>query len=101
MPSPFPGMDPWLEGPGVFPDLHNAFITALRAELNRQMPAPFYAAIATRIYMEESERLTEPDLNLLSPLNGAPAFGEGGGAAVASFSRAAVFEIPAPPWPDE
>ena len=25
MASPFPGMDPWLEDPGVFPDFHDSF----------------------------------------------------------------------------
>jgi Protein of unknown function (DUF4058) len=99
MPSPFPGMDPWLESPGVFPDLHNAFITFLRGELNRRLPAPFFAAIATRIYMEESERRTEPDVNLLSPANGVP-IGVGG-TAVATRAHAQGFEIPALPWPDE
>ncbi len=64
MPSPFPGMDPWLEGPGVFPDLHNTFITFLRSELNRRLPPPFRAAIATRIYMEDSDRRAEPDVDV-------------------------------------
>jgi hypothetical protein len=29
MPSPFPGMDPYLEHPAVFPGLHSRLITAL------------------------------------------------------------------------
>src|SRR5262249_50725542 len=101
MPSPFSGMDPWLEGPGVFPDLHNTFITFLRGELNRSLPAPFYAAVATRVYMEESERRTEPDVDVLSPANGPPAASKPGGATVATHPRAEMFEIPAQPWSDE
>ena len=27
MPSPFPGMDPYLENPEIFPDLHDSLIT--------------------------------------------------------------------------
>ena len=30
MPSPFPGMDPYLENPEIFPDFHDSFITYLR-----------------------------------------------------------------------
>ena len=30
MPSPFPGMDPFLEHPDVFSDFHDSFITYLR-----------------------------------------------------------------------
>lgn len=97
MPSPFPGMDPWLERPGVFPDLHNTLIAFLRGDLNRQLPPPFFAAIATRVYMEESERRTEPDVEVLSP-PGAP---QGGGTAIAAVTVTDLLEVPAAPLPDE
>jgi hypothetical protein len=101
MPSPFPGMDPWLEGPGVFPDLHSSFATYLRAILTRVLPAPFFAAISTRVYMEESDRRTEPDVDVLAPANGSPIVETAGGTAMATRSRSGVFELPAQPWPDE
>ena len=31
MPSPFPGMNPWLEHPNVWHDFHSAFLPLLRA----------------------------------------------------------------------
>jgi hypothetical protein len=31
MPSPFPGMDPYLEDPGGWCDFHGEFVYALRA----------------------------------------------------------------------
>jgi hypothetical protein len=34
MPSPFPGMDPFLEAPNICPDLHDALAAEMRAELN-------------------------------------------------------------------
>ncbi len=43
MPSPFPGMDPYLEDPAVWPDFNHRFATILSEELNDQLPAPFYA----------------------------------------------------------
>ena len=43
MPSPFPGMDPYLEDPDLWPDVHAALLSALTAELIRQ-PRPNYVA---------------------------------------------------------
>jgi hypothetical protein len=31
MPSPFPGMDPYLENPEIFPDFHDSFVTCYDA----------------------------------------------------------------------
>ena len=56
MPSPFPGMDPWLEQPEVFPDVHDSLISYLREALNATLPAPYFANIATRVWVEISER---------------------------------------------
>jgi uncharacterized protein DUF4058 len=40
MPSPFPGMDPYLEAPDIWPDLHEALAGEMRAELNLLLPQP-------------------------------------------------------------
>ena len=45
MPSPFPGMDPYLESPEIFPDFHDSLITYLRENLQANLPPPYYAAI--------------------------------------------------------
>ena len=42
MPSPFPGMDPYLEDPDVFPDFHDSFVTYLRESLQPQLPEPYF-----------------------------------------------------------
>ena len=39
MPSPFPGMDPYLESPEIFPDVHDSMITYLREALQASLPA--------------------------------------------------------------
>ena len=85
MPSPFPGMDPFLEDPAVFPDLHDSLITYLREALNATLPPPYFAGIASRVWVESSRRRIGPDVNVLrpdAPLNGGESAG-GGGAAVA------------------
>jgi hypothetical protein len=48
MPSPFPGMDPWLESPDIWPDFHNRFAGGLSAWLNRRLPKPYYARLEMR-----------------------------------------------------
>jgi hypothetical protein len=48
MPSPFPGMDPFLEAPHILPDFHNAFASVIRGELNRTVPRPYYARLEIR-----------------------------------------------------
>src|SRR5690349_4104764 len=52
MPSPFPGMDPWLEHPAVFPDLHHSFVCVLSEVLNGRLPAPYFSSIGRRTWVE-------------------------------------------------
>jgi hypothetical protein len=35
MPSPLPGMDPYIEAPNIWSDFHGDVAAAMRAELNR------------------------------------------------------------------
>jgi hypothetical protein len=48
MPSPFPGMDPYLEAPDLWPDLHDALAAQIRTTLNATLPAPYYARLDMR-----------------------------------------------------
>src|SRR4051812_14006476 len=48
MPSPFPGMDPYLEAPAIWPDLHDALAGEIRNELNHSLPSPYYARLEMR-----------------------------------------------------
>lgn len=65
MPSPFPGMDPYLEHPAVFPDLHDRLITNLSESLQRLLPEAYFAAIGDRVWVEVSEREIGPDVKVL------------------------------------
>jgi len=64
MPSPFPGMDPYLESPEIFPDFHDSMITYLRATLQASLPAPYFAALGRRIWIEVSRRSVGPDVEV-------------------------------------
>lgn len=67
MPSPFPGMDPFLEQSGVFPDFHDRLVTVLSEMLNAQLSGSYYAGIGTRVWIETSERTIGPDVQILRP----------------------------------
>ena len=49
MPGPFPGMDPYLEAPAGWPEVHNALAYAIYGLLNRKLPRPFYARTERRM----------------------------------------------------
>ena len=64
MPSPFPGMDPYLENPEIFLDFHDSFITYLRENLQANLAAPYFAAIGRRTWIEVSRRSIGPDVEV-------------------------------------
>src|SRR5436305_4194428 len=49
MPSPFPGMDPFIEARTRWPDFHHDFITQVRAALNARLPDDYIATINERV----------------------------------------------------
>lgn len=70
MPTPFPGMDPYLEHPGLWPDVHNRVLAALADELGEQLRPAYYARLEERTYVVEPEGLLlvgRPDLSVLGP----------------------------------
>lgn len=60
MPSPFPGMDPYLESPEFWPGFHHWLASEIGRELNRRLPAPYYANLEMR---PELGIIAEPDGN--------------------------------------
>ena len=68
MPSPFPGMDPFLEDPKYFGDLHGRMHFCLSEQLQSRLPAPYFAAISERLVVEVEEakpRWIESDTDIL------------------------------------
>lgn len=65
MPSPFPGMDPYLENPGLWPGVHGRLIPAIAAALNQILPANYVADIDERVYIAEPDRRPRPDVAIL------------------------------------
>ncbi len=50
MPSPFPGMDPYLEHPDFWPEVHHWLITLIAETLVPQVRPKYRVAIEKRIY---------------------------------------------------
>jgi hypothetical protein len=53
MPSPFPGMNPWLENPRIWPNFYNSLITYARDELNNGVGDNYFVSIEEQIYIHE------------------------------------------------
>lgn len=64
MPSPFPGMDPFLEAPEFFPGFHKRFMVFLEEKLQKALPRPYFANTGERIWIEYSQRHIDPDANI-------------------------------------
>jgi len=65
MRPPFPGMDPWLEHPAIWPDVHNSLIAAIRDELAPRIAPKYYAGLEQRVYALEPGELVfvgRPDI---------------------------------------
>jgi hypothetical protein len=55
MPSPFPGMDPYLESPTIWPDVHHELMGEIRAALNPALRPGYVARIELRVYISDDD----------------------------------------------
>jgi Protein of unknown function (DUF4058) len=71
MPSPFPGMDPYVEAFGNWEDFHDSFLTYLRDVLRGSLPTPYSVFMqerVTSISLPDRERThSVPDIGLTAP----------------------------------
>ncbi|MEW4566891.1 DUF4058 family protein [Tautonia sp. JC769] len=58
----FPGMDPYLEHPGLWPGFHNWFIIALAEAMQPRLRPRYVAAVEARLYIEGADRESIPDV---------------------------------------
>ena len=65
MRPPFPGMDPWLEHPDLWPDVHNSLITAIRDTLMPRIRPRYVARVesrTTKLSSLDIDRMYRPDV---------------------------------------
>src|SRR4051812_27477842 len=90
MPSPFPGMNPYLEQSDLWQDFHDRFVPALSDALSPQVSPHFIVKIEEHIYIHEPPgeqrfRLGGTDVGIIRP-TGQPAVSGG----VSTLQRAPV-----------
>jgi hypothetical protein len=69
MPSPFPGVDPYLENSEFWPEVHHRLITAIAIAIGPALRPKYRVAIEKRIYLsdaEDSDFLAIPDVTIFS-----------------------------------
>ncbi len=88
MPSPFPGMDPYIEQSKIWPDFHNSLADEMRARLNQQIRPAYFARLIPHTTYEVIEiasarvQTIRPDIGVWRHSD-LPTFGAGsGGLAV-------------------
>jgi hypothetical protein len=55
MPSPFPGMDPYIETPELWSDFHNNLASEIQAQLNRHIQPRYFARLTPYVTYEVVE----------------------------------------------
>lgn len=70
MPSPFPGMDPFIEGQ-EWEDFHPTFVVLMREALAAALTPRYLVRVERRVYVESAsegtERVVRPDVVVLQP----------------------------------
>src|SRR5262249_40382647 len=62
MQCPFPGMDPYIERPEIFPDFHLRFIGIVAAHLQPLLRPKYLALTQERLILVEPETVRYPDV---------------------------------------
>ncbi len=52
MASPFPGMDPYIEGPDLWSDFHNSVAYEIRVQLNQTIQPTYFAKLTPYVTYE-------------------------------------------------
>jgi hypothetical protein len=60
----FPGMDPYLEEPSLWPGVHAALVIYIRDQLQPLLRPRYIAAVEERVYLEGPDREVVPDLSI-------------------------------------
>lgn len=88
----FPGMDPYLEDPQLWPGVHSALVVYLRDQLQPLLRPRYIAAIDDRVFVEGPDREIVPDVWLRQ--TGQPARAAATAVAVADADEPVVVQVP-------
>jgi hypothetical protein len=69
MPSPFPGMDPYIEHPDIWQDFHHNLATEIQGQLSPQIRPRYYAAVEVSVSYDDvgigTARQGRPDVGVV------------------------------------
>lgn len=94
MPTPFPGMDPYLEKPSRWSNVHTRLIVALADDLAARVRPHYYVSVEERAYLlsfDEIEGMMRPDVAIVR--ESAPVYE----AVMATTAAAAAEDTTVPP----
>lgn len=97
MRPPFPGMDPWLENPQLWRDVHNSLMTAIRDSLNPQVVPRYVVRIESRMTVlsgQDLDQLYWPDVSIRTSDPTEPA--RAGGVGVIDVVEARPYRVVVP-----
>ena len=66
MPSPFPGMDPYIEDKRLWEVFHSRFIAGMMDALNSRLSPKYVASSEQRLYIEQHRRAIRPDVSIIA-----------------------------------
>lgn len=74
MPSPFPGMNPWLEQDALWHDFHQRLLSAMSDAISAEVSPRYYVALEEHVYIQEPPEprarfLGRPDLAIVGTRN--------------------------------
>ena len=70
MHSPFPGMDPYLEAPSIWPDVHTSLMSIFREQLTPLLAPKYLAELETQVVidrLDDDPQAVLPDVSITSP----------------------------------
>jgi hypothetical protein len=94
MPSPFPGVDPYLENPEFWPEVHHRLITAIANALGPALRPKYRVAIKKRIYLsdaEDNDFLAIPEVTVFSKSS---TVNQSGATATLPYSEPITVTVP-------
>ena len=95
MECPFPGMDPYLEHPALWPDVHNSLIAAIRDAISPRVAPRYYVSLESRAYMMTPDDVVfvgRPDIAVIPR----PPFSASTPAEPSAESGVATIEVDVP-----
>jgi len=94
MPSPFPGMDPYIEVSGLWGDFHGSMVVAIRDELNLRLPPGYVATLEVYVWTSKPKttkrsRQVDPDVHVWEHSSAEPSH-----SGVAAIAPPAISVLP-------